>query len=326
MELVFDIGSMTHLRYLVPLMRAIVDTGRQHKFIYAVDTKLRKYNATLLHQQQLIDILRKYVPDVESVILPANQRLSADVCFTIESISESITVDRWYAIPHGYDSIGGYGQKAKRLKCTSYITNGIVDDVLRQFDIPLKTTDVPVPFWYTDDMKQEIERINVLYRTSDRKSGKLITVLYPDNGYRDIADRLISRLLIDHDVVVKQRRKWQQPTCDIAADRIVYDTLWYPSDPLCLSLASDVTIGFSSSAYTDLIPYGIKYVNIDVLQDEHIHRQFVHPTGYDNYVRVTCDYIEDTLSAIRRLLNDVTVDVDNTFDHISFVDELLLYG
>jgi hypothetical protein len=122
---------------------------------------------------------------------------------------------------------------------------------------------------------------------------KTAFVFYPDQGDVTLANDVIQSLEdIGCAVFVKQRRKHQAVS---SKGTHVFDDVWYPSEAIVGPLLSDIVIAFGSTAYVDLVPVGVLYVNVDIHHDSYPWNVFKHPTA-TNYVRLTdASTVSDTI-------------------------------
>lgn len=308
--------DLTHLRYYVPLATTLAlrrpDTS--HVFVYTRSSQ--KYNGLATHTNysrftNVIDELGFTHVDVGSC------DSTFDTLVTVEHSVMSIKTHRLVTLSHGFDSILGHAKALHASKCI-YVTNSLIaaaasdsDNVLHGLDI--RTHPVPASMLQLD----EYTRIAKLrFGKTDKK---VMTIFYPDLGTTDIANSLISKFVtMGWHVHVKQRRKHQGISTSLGDHH--YDEEWSPSESILLPLASDVTIGFGSTAYLDLCDVNVPYVNIDVRPNEHPWCRMLHPES-QSYVRITDPDID---SIIQKILDfDHMSEFHVTPEHIDFYDKLI---
>lgn len=229
----------------------------------------------------------------------------------------SIKTQRLVTLSHGFDSILGHAAALHASECI-YVTNSLLaaaacdsDNVLHGLDIRVQ----PVPA----SMLQLDEYTRIAKLRFGKTDQKVMTVFYPDLGTTDIANSLISKFVtMGWHVYVKQRRKHQGISTSLGDHR--YDEDWSPSESILLPLASDVTVGFGSTAYLDLCDVNVPYVNIDVKPNEYPWCRMLHPMS-QSYVRITDPDVD---SIVQKILDfDPIPGFHVTAEHIDFYDKLI---
>lgn len=279
MKIVFIVQSLTDLRYLVPFSiatkRSIPDI--EQTFLFSGISS--KYNG--LARSENDAIARQIISSHCSVSHEYDPDVIYDVAVFVE-VSDFSNCKKKISLQHGFDCV----PLSKRIisDSSAYVC---ASEMMRihaenQGIVNAITSPFPVAFWSFE---------NVQY-------SNCVTVFYPDLGDNELASSIID-MILDHgiDVYVKQRKKHQKIK---SRGTQVYDSIWYPSECMVLPASSCFTIGFGSSAYIDLVPLGINYINVDIHSESYPWNHFVHPIA-DNYVRITD--IDKALSEIHHCLS-----------------------
>lgn len=272
MQIGYVVPDLTHLRYYIPFSR------RASLTLEATNTFLllrgnAKYNGLANDDncKKCVELIKRYCP--KSKI--ADDQFSADLAVQVErgwNNRRDIDAKRRISLSHGFDYTFQRGEPSgvDAYLCSSdlsaqHAASFGVQNVL--------TTPFPVCLWSMDELFSE--------------SGvwpRSVTLFYPDVGDTDIAGSIVDSLIEKgFTVFVKQRRKHQKIRC---GGTHVYDDVWYPSEAIVFPIATDVTIGFGSSAYVDLVPAGVRYINVDIHSMTSPWNSFAHFEDA-NYTRLT---------------------------------------
>lgn len=245
----YNVPDMTHLRYYVPLVNAIrrVAPDVEHEFV--VMTGTHKYNSVCrpvnsARYAEITDGLCR------SVFKQSVEKY--DVLFTVEGYDCGLSGTKTYAIQHGFDYRGSAsGCPAETIHIMS--AQEYADDLqLRNPGRRAVVSPLPISVWELDWTSSD-------FLNSTRRA----TIFYPENGLHVLVRSVIKDLQQrGWQVHVKQRSK-NQSVPDIGVG-VHYDRDWYPSESIYLPGMSDVCIGFGTSAYTDLVPAGINFVDVPV--------------------------------------------------------------
>lgn len=316
LAIAYAIPDLTHLRYYVPLATSLALRHSDISQVFVYTRSSSKYNGLAAHANynrftKVIDELGFTHVDVGSC------DSTFDTLVTVEHSSMSIKSSRLVTLSHGFDSILGHAAALHASKCI-YVTNSLIasaacdnDNVLHGLDI--RTHSVPASMLQLDEYKR-IAKLR--FGKTDRK---VMTVFYPDIGTTDIANSLISKFVaMGWHVYVKQRRKHQGISTTLGDHR--YDEEWSPSESILLPLASDVTVGFGSTAYLDLCDVNVPYVNIDVRPNEHPWCRMLHPVS-QSYVRIIDPDVDNIVQKI--LDFSPTLGFHMASEHIDFYDKLI---
>lgn len=261
----YVIPALTDLRYIVPLIVTAHELDFITQYVY-IERWSSKYNG-LSHQvnyDKCVEILKTYAPQLSL----ANNDFEYDFVVQVETGS-SLNCRKRISIQHGFDC----AFLTDRLKnIDSYICGSeMMLDFARLHNVNCGIL-APYPIQYFSNEMLHLAKID-----------KSLFVFYPDSGDRNVVDDLVKHYTVKgFDVCVKQRKKHQEMTC---VGNHVYDDLWYPAESVVLPSMSQLVVGFGSSAYTDLVPAGVKYVNVELHSDSYPWNVFTHPQC-DNYIRV----------------------------------------
>jgi hypothetical protein len=274
LQVAFVLPCLTDTRYIIPFaitMHRLLPDIQQS---FSIERWSSKYNGLSHHSNfiRCVEIVQQYCPWAAV----ATSDTTYDAVVQVET-GASLQARKRISIQHGFDCAF---LQDRLQNCDHYICGS---EMMFKFasDVGMSNCELaptPVPFWSAD---------------VPASSERAVTVFYPDVGDNELAAAVVDRLLAsDFRAFVKQRKKHQQIR---SAGEHVYDTLWYPPEGISLPLMSEFTVGFGSSAYTDLVPVGLNYINIDLHHASFPWNVFIHPVA-PNYVRV-CDR-DDTLVAI----------------------------
>lgn len=257
--------DLTHLRYFIPFSRCLHRCASDIEQSFFLPRGNPKYNG--LRSDTNYSACQRLIAQHCPYASETDGSGNFDIVIQVE-VGAYLKCDRRISLEHGFD----YAFRASELKeqvetyvCSSELTR----DHASSLGVPAIISPLPVCMWDVGE-------------TQATPSTALL--FYPDQGDADIANEVIEHLEKQGFLVfVKQRRKWQSIS---GGGTHLYDDVWYPSEAVVVPLASDLVIGFGSSAYVDLVPMGVTYVNIDIHHDRGPWSAFVHPID-KNYVRVT---------------------------------------
>lgn len=255
----YDVTDLTMLRYYVPYIEQALCMYDDMLHVLAFDVRNLKYNGLgQSRNREVYDAIASELcvsPNVVSV--DQARGITCDTLVTVESSSTAITCNRHVAIAHGLDCI----HHANLLgDCDAYICGKHVAMLEHVRHLATVVPEVPMSLLTAPKLRTWALE-NIIDTTSTKRPS--VTVFYPDRGHRSIADGVISQLASTCDVYIKQRRKWQDVTFN-AATKVIYDDVWSPAEAVALPLATDITLGFGSTAYLDLIEAGVEYVDVDI--------------------------------------------------------------
>lgn len=252
----YDVTDLTMLRYYTPFIKRVVQVRDDVMHVLAFDRRNTKYNG--LHAEQnkaKYDVIVADLRRLGNVRSVEQRDVVCDTFVSVESTSSNVRHERHVAIAHGLDCV----THAKTLTmCDAYICSPHVAALEYVRGLPTMSPTCPMSLLTHGELR-DWASANIIAH-SGRST---VTVFYPDRGHRQLADAVISQLAKTCDVYVKQRRKWQDVTA-VEAHRIVYDDVWVPAEAIALPLATDVTLGFGSTAYIDLIEANVEYVDVDI--------------------------------------------------------------
>lgn len=312
--------GMTDLRYFLPLCRAIRHLCNDIK-IEMYYTFSGKYNSIPRNFNRFLDVMKDgfdYI--VFKGIYEDDIKVSTDVLFTIENISDfnispgkknkksintSFSYRKRFCIQHGLDYLN-FASSDKEYIVTSSCYS---DDLMSRFSCSSVTSEIPISFW---DIENQLSLINK--EIKDRFSKKSVCIFYPEAGYHNEVLEIINFLIErKYNIIIKQRRKNQGLPKEYFNHRdisICFDDLWYPSESIISPAITGFTIGFGTSAYTELVPAGIKYIDVAIPDyskpienyngDTSIpinRRGYVKPTS-DIFLCITENYVESCFEAI----------------------------
>lgn len=263
MKIGYNIPDMTHLRYYVPLVKALqrVAPGLRHEFVTVGGTS--KYNS--VHRDGNFERFVEIVNELDVTITRGESNVPYDVLFTVEGYNCGLVGRKIYAIQHGFDY---HGSAPGCSPDTVHIMSAqeYADDLHSR--IPARqaiVSPLPISMW-----ELEWTRCEMI------KGQRLVTIFYPENGLHDLVKDVVNRFRLEGWVVfIKQRAKNQSvPDLDVA---VFYDRDWYPSESIYLPAMSDACIGFGTAAYTDLVPVGLNFIDVPVPEYSRSYLKPAHP-------------------------------------------------
>lgn len=304
MQIAFVVDDMTMLRYYVPLSLRIYDYDCSVEQTFFLRLDNHKYNglALLANKNRCDEILSVYC-GYASVSYDSSSRY--DIVFQVESGSR-LECKKRISIQHGFDYVG-------RLDTLKSNVDLYVCSMIETAAAPAAAgincvvPPLPISVWNVPNI-------------STFNDKKTVLVFYPDQGENELAIELVNRLEARNlNVLIKQRKKHQAIA---AAGKHIYDELWYPCEAIILPASTAATIGFGSSAYTDLVPLGVRYINIDIRSNEPPWNAFKHPVS-SNYTRIT-----DKESVVSKIVDmdyekDMALNVVSNSDIETFIKDLL---
>lgn len=268
----FIMTGLTELRYMIPFSRVLHHVMPDVVQSFDVSRRSEKYNGFARHEnfQVLLDRVSERCPWAE--VRPFDASSVVDYAVSLEFPAERFSSNvKRVSIQHGFDC--NWHHDDVSTLCDVYVcpTRWMIEHVRsRGSRLNLLHPPHPIPFW------DGASRVDV--------DEKRILIFYPDVGDVASANAVITALKDDgFSVVVKQRRKHQAVSSSDCT--VVWDDVWYPAEGIELALASRAVVGFGSTAYTDLIEAGCRYINIDLHPDKHPWSTFSHPE-HDLYTRL----------------------------------------
>lgn len=240
----FFIADMTSLRYAIPFIK-MSKRLLNKQVTLVIDTKSIKYNSIEYFKERLKDI------SIENEIFIHDSRKSnviSKTLFCVESIVGNTEFEKCYAFQHAFD----YLHKTN-FKKVYLVTDEYFRDYFLSQGIEAKIQPYPVVFWDWDYTVNFTKKFVDL----DQKS---CTLFYPQEGYIKHFQRVYDKLRDNgYRIFVKQRKK-HQTIVGVDSD-FYYDNIWYPSESIFFPVASDISVGFETSAYTDLVHLKKDYVD-----------------------------------------------------------------
>lgn len=267
MHIAIVVDDLTALRYFVPFSRKLFEFFPEVKQSFKLMRESHKYNgmASDSNFNKCLNILERFCYYKVEI----DDSFEYDIVFQVE-VGQTLKCKKRISFEHGFD----YVFKTQQLKTDVdlYIVNAeYIAKNVESFGIRTIVSPMPICTW-------ELDKLVV----PDVKQ-KTAMIFYPDQGLNDLAKKVLEELeRLNYVVFVKQRKKHQQI---VIGGTHVYDNVWYPSEAVTLPSMVNVVVGFGSSAYVDLVPVGVHYINIDVKHDTSPWNTFVHPED-SNYIRV----------------------------------------
>ena len=353
MKVSFLSECVTSLRYFFPIIRVLKTLGHDIEVFYPIDNVVKgdtrpgidqsgipnKYNSSITNLQTFAKRINQICPDVLLTPAPSDKPpINTNILFTLECVPRGIngalfSYDKKFCVQHGTDYYRSFYHNYIDDK-TTYITHDkcYQTDLVENFGIDAVCPDKPVAFW---DIHKQLDLLSS--SIFDLRSQKIAYIFYPDKGYRDLARELILYLSnLDLTVIVKQRRKHQAvESFNLENVHVVYDDIWYPSEAVIIPAMSELCIGFSSAAYTDLAPAGVNYIDLaletyskcitETQQNAH-WRGYVKPKSRDNFYYLNTSNFEDIQKNIDCILKNKVDSKFQKFENNSTIGEKFLKG
>jgi len=250
---IFYIECMTSLRYAIPFIKTVkLLLSKDVLLIYNDSVNFHKYNSIKRHHEKLTKICKDNEVSSTSVSDFKNKKIKVRNVFCVENTCKVIDYENYYSFQHGFDWIGLHkdNKAATYIVTEQYFKNAIEDLGLRAIVSPK-----PVAFW---DWNYHVEKSK---SQSLNLETKTVTMFYPEEGSKDLFKKIHEKLLnLGYQIYIKQRKKNQLVPDEF--NNIFYDDLWYPTESILLPIISDFSIGFGTSAYTDLIHLNRNFVDL----------------------------------------------------------------
>ena len=325
MKISFFVECVTSLRYFFPITRILIDLGHDVSMYYPTEGPgISKYNSSLRNLQVFALRVDRLFKGVKLIPVSSNvEKIKTDVLFTLECVPRGcyghfFEYKQRFCIQHGTDYTNFVQYTDDK---TTYIAHDeyYCKDLIENFNVKAVYPEKPVTFW---DIDLQLKLINFSIETD-----KAVYIFYPDRGHQETARKIINHL---HDkgytIIVKQRRKHQNvENFKLDNVSVVYDDIWYPSEAVALPAISNFCIGFSSAAYTDLIPTGIDYVDLALepysrcrseVEDSSQWLGYVKPKNSNNFYYINSDNYDEIESVLSHLIEKNSKNTErNRFDN-----------
>ena len=194
MKVSFLSECMTSLRYFFPIIRVLKSLGHDAEVFYPVDGPgLGKYNSVLKNIQVIATRINQIFPDVSLTPVASDKTsVNTDILFTLECVPRGLdgsifNYDKKFCIQHGTDYTNFIQYVDSK---TTYIAHDecFQNDLRQNFSINSIHPAVPVTFW---DIDKQLEMVKSNIINIDNKN--IVYIFYPDNGYKELARKLIYR-------------------------------------------------------------------------------------------------------------------------------------
>lgn len=281
---------MTHLRYLIPLIKENNKRNIQSHFLVYFS---HKYNCPSLHKSKLNDICAEY--NIEKT--PANEfreKNKTIVCvektcpIAIEEQGVSQEND-FYVLTSQFDYLGNYDLYASYAKNIIFPSRWILENCERFIGDKRTATKWSLEKIKSDknvflgspkyDIKLNREIIINKYNLTDKKK---ILFLFPavsqQNGMwitkedRGLSEKQINDIYgiirsLGFEVLVKSRTK-HPITKNCRGDRDFYDESWFPHTTMELMEVSDLAIMVDSTSIKECVLQKIPFINIGLINEK----------------------------------------------------------
>lgn len=272
MKAAFYLPDATSLRYYIPLIRSLIERSCFDEYYVFYTRRNVKYNG--LYHANVFDAcvraMQLYIPSAVMIDVDADIHCSTecDALFTIECGTwlDTFSFGTHFAIQHGVDARLGLSKHSH--KRTIYLVTSPI--YIDGCDVRYEVVS-PISCWLHDSY---VLASNASY----------VCVFYPENGLNEYVITLCDMIAdtFGLGVVIKQRSKSQRVPA--TNHTVMYDTVWYPSESIVVPLRSLVTVGFGTSAYTDLAHCGVPFVDVTVTDYSVLYPK----PKLDNFLSIDC--------------------------------------
>lgn len=329
-DITFSIESMTSLRYLIPILKYVVEIN--NKTNVGIYSKVsRKYNCPKRNLGLLSSILSEFVSkeNINFYMLEENEfkntEVNTRILFSLESTPFTddgfvFKYDRKYCIQHGTD-YWHFAKKADK-KTTYIVSDDVYAEDIKNFnqEIDVVLSEVPTSFWR---LEKEYSSLSSEISSFRKNKKNLMCLFYPEKGNHSIVAEVVKQFREEFFIFIKQRRKNQVPSSEVLKLSkdigVIFDDVWYPSEAIALPAFCDISIGFGTSAYIDIVKSGYNFIDYP-LHPETI--KYPKPSFSEHFLKVNSfDEIVQGVKNFKK--NNYKISVNNTFDELEFVRSLI---
>jgi hypothetical protein len=258
----FYIECMSSLRYAVPFVKTVKKLFNiSIPLVYRKNKDNLKYNSIDFHEDRLKNISEEN--DLE-IIEFGSKALTCERLFTVENVFTNVKFNSCLSFQHGFDWL----TLTKKNKSATYLaTDEHFQKQISNFGMKSLIQPIPVVFW---DWEYNLKLIDLCGLDLDKKHA---TLFYPQEGHHQQFSLVYEKLKqTGYNTHIKQRKKHQGIPTNFSLN--YYDEFWYPTESIFLPIASDVSIGFETSAYTDLIHINRYFIDFCITSES---RDFYKP-------------------------------------------------
>ena len=289
-KIYFLLSEMTHLRYLIPLIKENNKRNIQSHFLVYFS---HKYNCPSLHKSKLNDICAEY--NIEKT--PANEFREKNKTIVCVEKTCSIAIEEqgvsqenyFYVLTSQFDYVGNYDLYAKYAKniifpskwflehCKSFIgdkrigpTKWSLEKIEShknvflgspKYDIKLNREKIINKYNLTNKRK-----VLFLFPAVSQQSGMWITKEDRGLSEKQINDVYGTVRSLGFEVLVKSRIK-HPITINCSGDRDFYDESWFPHTTMELMEVSDLAIMVDSTSIKECVLQKIPFINIGLIDE-----------------------------------------------------------
>jgi hypothetical protein len=257
----FYVEDMTSLRYAIPFIKAAKKLlDKRVHLVYNEGIHQHKYNSIQGHMSRFLLVCQEN--EVEAVsyrdlVYEAIYARDFEVgsLFCVENVAKKIKCNKYYSFQHGFD----YSALHKNEPNATYlVTEEHFKNDLNDLGVNALIQPIPLVFWDWDSYVEEMVLTNPHF-----KDGKIATLFYPEEGLEDLFRQVQSFLKSKgYKTYIKQRSKNQ--SVPSRYDNVFYDWSWYPTESIFLPMLADFSVGFGTSAYTDLVHLDRDFIDLSV--------------------------------------------------------------
>lgn len=300
MKILFYVFDLTHFKTFGPIIKALKHSGL-NDITFLFTRRNSKYNG--FGNDKNFNTFLNFANFFEAKIHNTDVALISghfDYVFTVEnqdygclqSLDETATQ---IIIQNGFDYTQIRNKQTKLKQKFVLASRDYEEDYRKISTLPCVYLPIPVTYCDWEYSKKFGEK-----RIED--ASKNITIFYPESGYTDLVDKLISKIFdMGLTVSIKQRRKNQSVAVKDSRVKVFYDEQWFPSESIFLPLNSICSVGFGTSAYVDATVAGLNFIDVPL------------PSYAQQYLKPKLD----TLSIIDVSKADILTEILNSIEQLA---------
>ncbi|MFA7219288.1 MAG: FkbM family methyltransferase, partial [Synergistaceae bacterium] len=255
----FLLGSMTFLRYFIPITEELNRRGIKSKYFY--ETRGTKYESPPDHMKSLIETAKNY--DISLYEVNDISSYPSDITFLVEGV--------------GYNYIA---YKTKKVSLTYQVDFRLLyDKYINDVDIVIFPSKLFAEYYdkvsdknlYLGSTKYDInlDRDKIFNKYGIPSESRVVTLFAPSNNEIEKVDvQKINKKLSDmgYYVIVKSRGK-SVTNVKFHGDMYLEDFSWHPHTSMELITISDFVVNFDSTTIKESIMLETPIINFDIRGD-----------------------------------------------------------
>lgn len=316
MKILFCVFDLTHFKIFGPILRALKYSNLNDvTFLFTRNNS--KYNGLRSDKNfktflNFANFFNAKIYNIDTEAITGH----FDYIFTIEhqnygclqSLDETATQ---IIIQNGFDYMLIKNNPSKFKQKFVLASRDYEEDYRKISTLPCVYLPIPVTYCDWEYSKKSGENhIN--------NANKNVTIFYPESGYTDLVDKLISKIFdMGLTVSIKQRRKNQSVAAKDSRVKVFYDEQWFPSESIFLPLNSICSVGFGTSAYVDATVAGLNFIDVPLPS---YAQKYMKPK-LDNFSVIDInktDTIAEILQAIEQFakIKNLPIPANTNYEHM----------